>query len=305
MKPAILIYNADAGSSQGAAPQDLLAGLRHSGYDVHHRPTENESDLDRVLADAYGTVFVAGGDGTVRGTALRLLGKPGVQLAIIPMGTSNNVGHTLNLSDKPAELVQHYAEAQIIPYDVGQIDAPWGQDLFIEACGCGIFADILAAYDPGPRKSPLRAAQAIVTTMPGYPGLPLALTIDGVPQTENQLTLLEVMNIRATSNSMKLGTNADPSDGKLDVVTVDAERRDGLLAYLSALARDEFGALSSVATVPAQTIDIPYVGQAFHIDGEVRPALEGEAKEKASGIVHIRVLLAALSVLVPSVSLNR
>ena len=295
MKRAALIYNAEAGSSRQDSPEDLVLALHAVGYEAQYRPTQNEQDLDAALRDLPEIVFVAGGDGTLRGVATRLAGRSGVLLGILPLGTSNNIGHTLGLNLRLPDLIAAYARTQVRPFDVGRIAAPWGEDLFIEACGCGLFADVLAAYDPDAPKSPVRAVQAVVGTLPSFQPLALALQLDGQAQPEQPLALLEVMNIKATGNSMRIAPSADPSDGLLDVVEVNAAERDSVLAYVSALARDTFEYLPSVQTLQAKTVEIPYTGQAFHVDGEVRPAQAG-----VRGVVKLSVWPAALHLLLPA-----
>ena len=78
-----------------------------------------------------------------------------------------------------------------------------------------------------------------------------------------------------------------------------AERRDGLLAYVTALARDDFDALSSVESTPVEAVEIPYTGQAFHVDGEIRPAAD-RGQPPVGGMVNIKVLPGALKVLLPA-----
>ncbi|GMA14300.1 diacylglycerol kinase [Deinococcus metallilatus] len=294
MQDAVLIYNAAAGGRQGASPEELVAALREAGFEAEYRETASEDDLDRVLADTHGTVFVAGGDGTVRGVALRLIGRQGVQLGLIPMGTSNNIATTLEIMGRPLDVARAFQGARVRPLDVGRVSAPWGEDLFLEACGCGAFAEVLAAYDPEEPKSPLRAVTALLKTLTSFEPLPLTLTTDDRPQPEVLTAVLEVMNIKATGNGLRLATTADPSDGRLNVVQVDAGNRDGLLAYLAALARDDFEALPSVQADEVSRVEIPYFGQVFHLDGEVRSALPG-----VLGCVRIRVEPGALQVLIP------
>lgn len=294
MIAATLIFNEEAGSSKKATPEGLITALAQAGYQATHLQTKDEDDLASALTAVTGVIFVAGGDGTVRGVAKHVAGRADVSLALIPMGTSNNIAHTLGLTGPPEEVARSYGQAQLRPFDAGRITAPWGHDLFFEACGCGIFADVLAAYDPEEQKSPLRAAQAIVTTLPSFEPLDLALSLDGRLQAPLPLALLEVMNIRATGNNMKLATSADPGDGRLNVIRVDAAQRNSFLAYAAALARDDFEALPSVLADEAQTIQIPYLGQAFHVDGEVRPA-----QTHVVGTVDIQVWPVALQVLEP------
>ncbi|GMA14113.1 diacylglycerol kinase family lipid kinase [Deinococcus metallilatus] len=291
---ATLIFNSNAGGSGRASPDRLVEALYQQGYRPVYRATDDEADLAAALQEARGTVFVAGGDGTVRAVALRLAGRPGLRLGILPMGTANNVGRTLGVAGDPLDVIASYAGAGTVPLDLGRVWAPWGEDLFLEACGCGAFAEVLAEYDPEGGKSPLRAVGALTSTLGKFDPLPLALTLDGQPQPEVPYALVEVMNTRATGPRLKLATTADPTDGQLNVIRVDAGGREGLLAYLAALARDSFEELSSVENVPVRRIEIPYVGQAFHVDGEVRPAQPG-----VRGVVRVEVWPGALSVLVP------
>ncbi|WP_264775173.1 diacylglycerol/lipid kinase family protein [Deinococcus aetherius] len=291
---ATLIFNARAGGSANASPDLLVEALYGLGYRPVYRATDDEADLAAALADVRGTVFVAGGDGTVRAAALHLAGRSGVRLGILPMGTANNIGRTLGIEGAPLDVLARYEHARTVPLDLGRVTAPWGEDFFVEACGCGAFADVLAKYDPEEGKSPLRAVQALASTLRGFEPPPLALTLDGRAQPEAACALVEVMNMKATGPRLRLATTADPTDGRLNVIRVDGEQLDGLLTYLAALARDEFEALPSVLSDEARAVGVPYVGQAFHVDGEVRAAQPG-----VTGTVCIEVWPGALQVLVP------
>lgn len=292
---ATLIFNTQAGGSERASPDHLVEALHQLGYRPVYRATDSEEDLQQALAEVRGTVFVAGGDGTIRAAALHLAGRGGVVLGIIPMGTANNIGRTLGIAGEPLEVIAAYQGASARPFDLGRVTAPWGEDVFLEACGCGAFAEVLAEYNPDDGKSPLRALQALGTALSGFEPAPMVLTLDGDTEPdETPYALLEVMNTRATGPRLRLATHADPADGLLDVVRIDAGARDSMLAYLAALARDDFEALPSVQSTRAGVVEIPYTGQAFHIDGEVRPAQPG-----GLGTVRVEAWAGALQVLLP------
>lgn len=291
--PALLVFNPGAGGSSETSPPALLAGLRSLGHpDV--TCLEAGDDLAGQLAGVSGTVYVAGGDGTVRRVACALAGRPGVVLAPIPLGTANNVARSLDLEGRPQEILERYRHARPAPLDLGRVRAPWGEDLFLEACGCGAFAHALAEYGPEEGKSPLRAVQALVRTLGGFTPLPLALEVDGETQPAAPLALLEIMNARATGPRLQLAPQADLGDGRLNVVQIDAEKLDGALAYLAALARGTLAELPSVESHTAGQIDIPYLGQVFHVDDQVRPAQPG-----ATGTVSVSLWAGALQVLRP------
>ena len=289
--PALLVFNPEAGGSSETSPPALVAGLRALGHpDV--TCLETGDDLPQRLAGARGAVYVAGGDGTVRRVACALAGHPGAILAPIPLGTANNVARSLEIEGRPEEVLERYRRARPVPLDLGRVRAPWGEDLFLEACGCGAFAHALAEYGPEEGKSPLRAVQALARTLGGFTPLPLALRVDGAAQPSTPLALLEIMNARAFGPRLPLAPQADLGDGRLNVVQIDAERLDGALAYIAALARGTLADLPSVESREAEQIDIPYLGQVFHVDDQVRPA-----QPDMTGTVSISVWAGALQVL--------
>lgn len=294
---ATLIFNGKAGGSETASPDHLVEALHQIGYRPVYRATDSEEDLNEALASVTGTVFVAGGDGTIRAAALYLAGRRGVTLGVIPMGTANNIGRMLGVQGEPLDVIARYQGAQVMPFDIGKVSAPWGVDYFLEACGCGAFADVMAQYDPEDGKSPVRAVQALATTLTAFDPAPVSLNLDGQELPDVPYALLEVMNTKATGPRLRMATSADPHDGRLDVIRIDQQERDGVLAYMAALARDDFEALPSVQADQIQVIEIPYHGQSFHVDGEVRPGEQGMA-----GTVRIEVWPAALQVLVPRVA---
>ena len=291
---ATLIFNGKAGGSETASPDHLVEKLHQIGYHTVYRATDSEEDLNEALALITGTVFVAGGDGTIRAAAMHLAGRAGVTLGVIPMGTANNIGRMLGVQGEPLDVIASYQGADVLLFDIGKVTAPWGVDYFLEACGCGAFADVMAEYDPENGKSPVRAVQALATTLTTFDPVPVSLKLDGQDLPDIPYALLEVMNTKATGPRLRLATSADPHDGRLDVIRIVQQKRDGVLAYMAALARDDFETLPSVQADDVRRVQIPFVGQAFHVDGEVRPGEQG-----ASGTVKIEVWPGALSVLVP------
>src|SRR6185436_11194464 len=79
----------------------------------------------RALADARTAelVVVAGGDGTIRDAAERLIGS-GVPMAIVPAGTGNVFAAALGVPRGTAGAVELIATGRPAPVDVGL--ATWG-----------------------------------------------------------------------------------------------------------------------------------------------------------------------------------
>lgn len=247
---------------------ELEARLIGAGYAARHVPTETLEDLDRALADPGDLVVVAGGDGTVRATVARLAGR-GIPLAILPMGTANNIGGALGLMGNPTELLGGLAEPQRKTYDLGWVRGPWGEDFFLEAAGWGLFAATMAVYDPEAGKSPFRALTAFVQALSSFQPQPLRVAIDG-EELDEPVLLLEVMNTPALGPRLRLAPEASPCDGWLDAVLIREDGRVGLTRYLTGLLQNRLEELPNVTVHRCKRLRLEWDGSPFHLDAEIR-----------------------------------
>jgi diacylglycerol kinase family enzyme len=110
-RQAALIVNVRAGNAAGmAAPRETIAAaLRASGFAIPAGPADDDLDAQWQAADSSGAriVFVAGGDGTLRTAAMRLMGTERV-LAPLPGGTMNRVCARLGLPADPIAAAHAY-----------------------------------------------------------------------------------------------------------------------------------------------------------------------------------------------------
>lgn len=119
---AALIVNHRAGSLAGlATPRAALtAPLRTAGFVLDGAPEEGAPlDAQWAAADASGAevIFVAGGDGTLRDAAARLLGGDRA-FAPLPGGTMNRVCARLGLPPDPVAAAASYRPGPIAVLDV-------------------------------------------------------------------------------------------------------------------------------------------------------------------------------------------
>lgn len=148
----VLILNPVAGKSLLAETQEepksieeeILTALRI--YDIEpevwHTTTEDPGEgLARKAADEHvDLVIAAGGDGTIHAVASGLMWCDSI-LGIIPMGTMNNLSHSLGipLSIEAACAVLARGETRTI--DVGQTN----EQTFLEVAGVGFEASLFPA----------------------------------------------------------------------------------------------------------------------------------------------------------------
>jgi len=139
-----LIANPRAGRKAGLptngatldAALTALAG-RDNAPDVEMtRGPGHATELARAAARAgYDRVIAAGGDGTVRETAVGLLGS-GATLGIMPLGSFMNVAHMLAIPRDVREAAAVIAGGEQAVIDMGRA----GEHYFLEAAGVGLDA---------------------------------------------------------------------------------------------------------------------------------------------------------------------
>lgn len=110
MQHALLIVNPQSRNGQSDALQEATDVLRNSGIEVEVVVSESASQMASSIASyrqKEGVVIVAGGDGTIS-SALASVYESKQTLAVLPMGTANDLARSLGV---PQDIV---AAAQVI-----------------------------------------------------------------------------------------------------------------------------------------------------------------------------------------------
>jgi diacylglycerol kinase (ATP) len=282
-KQATLIHNPNAAGTEALSSQEMVALLREAGYEARHRPTEDKEGLGAALSDPGDVVVAAGGDGTVREVALYLSEhEPKTPLAILPLGTANNIARTLGLSGPPEPLIAGLARPRPRPFDLGLVTGPFGQRRFLEAFGFGLFAFGLFTYHPEAGKSLPRLLQAAGKTLSEYQARDWRFSLDGEDLSGRYL-MVEVMNTTAVGLRLRLSPDADPGDGRFDVVLIREDDRVGLSAYVASLMAGTLDELPNITVKRGNHLELLWDGSPLHWDEEVWPeAAEVEASGMAA-----------------------
>jgi diacylglycerol kinase (ATP) len=262
-----LIYNPQAGNSSNLAPDEILEALRQAGYEPVYFPTPAESVLDEALAKANDLVVVAGGDGSVRAVATRLLDR-NIRITPLPLGTANNIARMLGLTKKPLEIIAGLADPIVQDVDIGQVITPEGPAYFLEAMGVGAFADVLERYKPEDGKSIRRGVQTLLRTLKDYQPKFLHINVDG-EDFSGTYFLCEVMNTPTVGFHYRLAPEAEPDDGLFDLVLIHANQRESYVKFLRAVLTGTLEHLPDVSLQRGRKLEIAWRGFPFHLDEKV------------------------------------
>jgi diacylglycerol kinase family enzyme len=273
-----LIYNPTAGSDEQLSSNELAGLVRAAGHVIVHQLSHNDS-WDEALKKPDDIVAVAGGDGTVGKVAKQLLGKT-APIAVLPLGTANNIATTLGLIDQPLDrLIAEWANAERVRFDVGSARGPWGSTYFIEGFGIGLFSDTMSTLDARDNidLAHLDAPEEKITSVLGllkerlqsYPSKKLKVTLDG-QDLSGEYILLEALNVTHIGPNLHLAPNANTGDGLLDVVLLSKGEADRLDRYLSDCVEGKSTGLGLGAR-RGRRLQMEWHGFAIHIDDEMWP----------------------------------
>jgi diacylglycerol kinase (ATP) len=266
---------ADLLTSAGVEPDILIT--EHVGHAV---------DLASGAVARGARIVVAwGGDGTVNEVASALAFGP-CALAIVPAGSGNGLARLFDLPAAPAAAFDRLLHGQDRQIDLGEANGR----LFANVAGVGFDAHVAEQFAglARSRRGLLRYAGVVARELWRYRSATYDLTLDGVPSGRRRAFLLSFANGRQWGNGAVIAPAAEPDDGWLDVVRVEA---DGPLAVCRSVPRLFMGTVDRAPGVSihrAREVRLIAPGPlTFHVDGE---------PVTAPGQIHLRVRPGALRI---------
>ena len=230
---AVVFHNPGSGANYDK--EDILAALKLANIEATYVSTK-EDDLDDAFKKAADVYIAAGGDGTIR-KVVEKIRKGKAPLAILPLGTANNVARSLGIAGTPQELVETWDKGHTVPLDIGLARGAWGVDVFIESFGIGLMPSylLMAAKEKKPEGAAnLQQGRTLLQkALKKAKPADIEVTIDG-KKLKGDFFGVEVLNIPFTGPGLPLGARADAADGKLDVICFDVEQRKELSKWLDA-----------------------------------------------------------------------
>lgn len=283
-RPIFLLVNPTAGGKPGSGPAldddperlrpaalaDALRA-RGSALELHELKEDDDAGaLARDAADGGRDVVVAGGDGTVSGVAAALVGHPTATLGILAMGSFNNMARGFGIPVELEPALDVIASADPSTVDCGWVlrgDGDEGRPFF-EAAGVGLDAIGFLAVKLAERRGWWRAARGL------WRGLrmrrtPMRITVDGRAYRTGS-PAVTVSNGPYYGMGFAISSNADPTDGLLDVAVFSGMSRPEVLRHFLSVARRRPRREPRITPLRASRVTVEGLRRALpaHADGE-------------------------------------
>jgi diacylglycerol kinase family enzyme len=237
---AYICHNPDAGIEDSHDKKAIKDALHLAGYDTNYHSTKKKSfarDLGKFRARDADILVIAGGDGTI-GKVIRALKDRSVPIALMPLGTANNIGRAFGTAGLPHVLCESWHPREIIELDIGKAEGLWGSATFLETFGLGAMPRLMSEGDKDGTGLIGGAALAygrkvLRKILKAASPFRVDITVDGRRVTKSVLGV-EVMNIAYTGPALKLAPEAAPHDRMFDVVCFDARRRKAMMEWVRA-----------------------------------------------------------------------
>jgi diacylglycerol kinase (ATP) len=265
-------------SSGGGSCEPDVVREALADFDIEWINTQGGGDALAAAEEwSSGLLIVVGGDGTVN-EVINGLGRAGfpadVILAVLPMGTGNDLAATLAIPNDLEEAQEAIRENRVRTFDVVRVRSEGvGERFFINVStgGFGAEASSLADGEMKKRWGKLAYFRASLEKARDFDVREVRVTLDGE---ERMLRAVNVAvgNCRYAGGGWLAAPKANPEDGLLDLVVIeDVGLKEALALAPTTLARSDYLGKEGVFSARARKIRIETQpgGLEFTADGEL------------------------------------
>ena len=219
---------------------------------------------ERAVESAPDRIVVAGGDGSIA-VAAAVAARVQAPLAVIPVGTANDFARALGLPSDPtaaSELALHGTRTRRL--ELGSID---GRP-FVNAASAGL-SPVAARKAQGLKRTLGPIAYAAGAIRAGISARPIACRVRCDERLVFEGRAWQVTAGVTGAFGGGAGIEAEPSDGELDVVVIEAGSRARLLVHAYGLRAGGIAGQRGAYRARGRVIEIDTDATGFNVDGEL------------------------------------
>ena len=219
--------------------EELVAVLEELGANADSAVTRTEQQLWDALALAERSgrrVVLVGGDGTLHAAANAPLARL-PELALVPAGRANNIARALGIPTERVNALAVAASAPARPMDALRVATPDRFIYALEAVSAGFQAEARADYRADNSADLRQGVLALVRAIRRYRPYSVSVRVDGEAISSSSAAQLFLSNLPFFGFGFEVAPGADPADGRLQAILLEARGRTRLLRLLAAARR--------------------------------------------------------------------
>jgi len=303
----ILVHNAEAGYKQPSKLK-LIEVLKSLQLEVILVASDADRLEDKIINTNADYVLVAGGDGTVHRIARLLLSNP-IPMAILPIGTANNIAMSLSTNRQVLSKPQ-WLQSNPLQISTGKAHFDGEHHLFFESVGMGALATMMHKYEVIKKiKKPeyldrihkLRYLYHFMyNIIPDLEAHDYKINIDG-KKYDGSYLWVEIINSPFFGPHLSIGSTHRLTDDKLNVLLVRNEDRAILSQYFNRLLDGE-EVVAPFDVIDGREITISTKNEILHIDDVLQKRVMADSLRPTFQL-NISVQKEALSFISPPIEL--
>jgi diacylglycerol kinase (ATP) len=256
----ILVVNGRASGIEDPerTADELVAILEELGAGAVGMVTRSEQELWDVLSVAAKSgwrVVLVGGDGTLHAAANAPLARL-PELALIPAGRANNIARALGIPTDRAGALAVAAGAEPRPLDALRVATPDRFIYALEAVSAGFQAEARADYQAENSADLRQGLRALVRAIRRYRPYKAAVRVDDERIDSSSTAQLFFSNLPFFGFGFEVAPAAEPADGRLDAIVLEARGRTRLLRLLAAARRGRHIGRRGVSRMSAERVRV-------------------------------------------------
>jgi diacylglycerol kinase (ATP) len=256
----LLVANENASGVGGhrEAVDRAASLLRRQGAMVEATSTASSDELDALVSEEERRVVLLGGDGTLHAVANIHGHTP--EVALLPLGRANNIARALGVPLSLADAAALAVSGGSLALDGISVEAPGLSMTAVEGVSVGFHAQARARYHGVNSADTAAGVAAALGAFARFEPVSLALEVDGHLEVR-RVGQLFLVNFPFFGPRLPVAPGADPTDGALELVELDAGGRISLAAQLARLRRGTHLERSGVRIRTARRVRIATCGR--------------------------------------------
>ena len=265
---ALFIVNPHSRRGKEHSPE-VRRRLEDLGLELVGDGGEGQQDSTELIRRHRGEVdrvVVAGGDGTLNAVVQGLVGT-GLPLAIIPLGTANNLARTLDLPLTIPEACEVAVRGSRRRIDLGRVNDRY----FFTTASIGLSVRITEELTSKTKRrwGPLAYGVAAVRALTRSRAFHADISWPGGSRHSRTVQIV-VGNGRYYGSTLPVAADATIDDARLDLYSLEVRHWLEILTLVPSLRRGVHGRKDSVETLRATEFEITtVVPHEINVDGEI------------------------------------